>query len=186
MIIKDSRYLGDGLSISTILGRQLSEMKRRYSEWTQYVVAATGTERAIVATIKFTSNSLKPINVEITMGHNIGLSASYYKTIEREVSDDYLKAVDVLTINSDKIILQKQVAKLSEKSKNNEYIIRGKLVEKDYQIKNLSEKFNSMQSMLEKVITATTQVQNPRQFSSIAQTLFTSGVLKVEEKIKEG
>jgi hypothetical protein len=47
MIIKDSRYLGDGLSISTILGRQLSEMKRRYSKWTQYVVAATGTERAI-------------------------------------------------------------------------------------------------------------------------------------------
>jgi hypothetical protein len=120
------------------------------------------------------------------MGHNIGLSASYYKPIEREVSDDYLKAVDVLTINSDKIILQKQVAKLSEKSKNNEYIIRRKLAEKDYQIKNLSEKFNSMQSMLEKVITATTQVQNPRQFSSIAQTLFTSGVLKVEEKIKEG
>jgi hypothetical protein len=106
--------------------------------------------------------------------------------IIREVSDDYLKAADVLTINSDKIILQKQVAKLSEKSKNNEYIIRGKLVEKDYQIKNLSEKFNSMQSMSEKAITATTQVQNPRQFSSIAQTLFTSGVLNVEEKIKEG
>ena len=75
---------------------------------------------------------------------------------------------------------------LSEKGKNNEYIIRGKLVEKDYQIKNLSEKFNSMQSMSEKVITATTQVQNPRQFSSIPQTLFTSGVLNVEEKIKEG
>jgi|GEM_PF-6589338 hypothetical protein len=43
-----------------------------------------------------------------------------------------------------------------------------------------------MQSMSEKAITATTQVQNPRQFSSIAQTLFTSGVLNVEEKIKEG
>jgi len=43
-----------------------------------------------------------------------------------------------------------------------------------------------MQSMSEKVITATTQVQNPRQFSSIPQTMFTSGVLNVEEKIKEG
>jgi hypothetical protein len=36
--------------------------------------------------------------------------------------------------------------------------------------------------MLEKVITATTQVQNPQQFSAMAQSLFTSGVLKMEEK----
>jgi hypothetical protein len=123
---------------------------------------------------------MRPINVEITMGHNIGISASYYKPTEREVSDDYVKAIDLLTINSDKIVLQKQVEELNEKSKNNEYIIRGKLEEKDEQIKNLSERFNSMQSMLEKVITATTQVQNPQQFSAIAQSLFTSGVLKIE------
>jgi vacuolar-type H+-ATPase subunit I/STV1 len=123
---------------------------------------------------------MRPINVEITMGHNIGISASYYKPTEREVSDDYVKAIDLLTINSDKIVLQKQVEELNEKSKNNDYIIRGKLEEKDEQIKNLSERFNSMQSMLEKVITATTQVQNPQQFSAIAQSLFTSGVLKIE------
>ena len=28
---------------------------------------------------------MKPINVEITMGHDIGVSASYYKPTEREV-----------------------------------------------------------------------------------------------------
>src|SRR5207248_2844196 len=74
---------------------------------------------------------------------------------------------------------------LQNGAKRHEYIIRGKLEEKDEQIKNLSEKFNSMQSMLEKVITATTQVQNPQQFSAMAQSLFTSGVLKMEEKIKK-
>jgi hypothetical protein len=126
---------------------------------------------------------MKPINVEVTMGHDIGVSASYYKPTEREVLQDYLKAVDLLTINSDKIILQKQVAELNEKSKNNEYIIRGKLEEKDEQFKNLSEKFNSMQLMLEKIITATTtQVQNPQQFGAIAQSMFSSGMLKVEEE----
>jgi integrase len=59
---------------------------------------------------------MKPINVEITMGHDIGLSASYYKPTEREVLEDYLKAVDLLTINSDKLVLQKQVLELKEKS----------------------------------------------------------------------
>jgi integrase len=51
---------------------------------------------------------MKPINVEITMGHNIGVSASYYKPTENEVLQDYLKAAHILTINSDKIVLQKQ------------------------------------------------------------------------------
>ena len=42
---------------------------------------------------------MRPINVEITMGHNIGISASYYRPTEREVLEDYLKAVDLLTID---------------------------------------------------------------------------------------
>ena len=37
---------------------------------------------------------MKPINVEITMGHNIGISASYYKPSERELLEDYLRAVE--------------------------------------------------------------------------------------------
>jgi hypothetical protein len=49
---------------------------------------------------------MKPINIELTMGHDIGVSASYYKPTEREVLEDYLNAVDLLTINSDKVILQ--------------------------------------------------------------------------------
>src|SRR5919198_6096575 len=49
---------------------------------------------------------MKPINVEITMGHNIGVSKSYYKPTEHEVLEDYLKAKDSLTINTDKVILQ--------------------------------------------------------------------------------
>ena len=52
---------------------------------------------------------MKPINVEKTMGHDIGVSQSYYKPTEREVMEDYLKAVPLLTIESDKMILQKQV-----------------------------------------------------------------------------
>jgi len=88
---------------------------------------------------------MKPINVELTMGHDIGVSASYYKPTENEVMEDYLKAVDSLTINTDKVVLQKQVAELKEKSKDNEYIIKAKLQEKDEQIKTMKEQMRSMQ-----------------------------------------
>jgi len=36
---------------------------------------------------------MKPLNVEISMGHNTEVSASYYKPTELEVMEDYLKAV---------------------------------------------------------------------------------------------
>jgi hypothetical protein len=74
---------------------------------------------------------MRSIIVEITMGHNIGVSKSYYKPTEREVMEDYLKAIGLLTINDDKLTLQKQVAELTEKSKEENYIIKGKLFERE-------------------------------------------------------
>ena len=58
---------------------------------------------------------MKPANVEITMGHDLGTSESYWKPTEREVMEDYVKAVPLLTINGDNFVLQKQVEELSEK-----------------------------------------------------------------------
>jgi hypothetical protein len=95
---------------------------------------------------------MKPINIELTMGHDIGVSASYYKPTEREVLEDYLKAVDLLTINSDKVILQKQVLELKEKSKDSEYIIKAKLQEKDDQLRNIQDQFTAMQSQVQTLI----------------------------------
>lgn len=80
---------------------------------------------------------MKPINVEITMGHNIGLSASYYKPTEKEVLQDYLKAVEMLTINQNAELLSRKFKDLSDKNKNNEYIIQGKLKEKEDRIEKL-------------------------------------------------
>lgn len=82
---------------------------------------------------------MKPINVELTMGHDIGVSASYYKPTEHEILKDYLKAVDILTICNDGAVLQKEVAELRQKSKDNEYIIRGKLQEKDEEMKSMKQ-----------------------------------------------
>lgn len=55
---------------------------------------------------------MKPVNVEMLMGHSTGLSDSYYKPTERELLDDYLKAVDALNIDPTNRI--GEVAKSSE------------------------------------------------------------------------
>jgi hypothetical protein len=88
---------------------------------------------------------MKPIHVEITMNHDIGVSASYYKPTEREILEDYLKAVDLLTINADAIVLQKKVTELQEKAKDTDYLIKAKLLEKDEKLKKLEEMMLSMQ-----------------------------------------
>ena len=71
--------------------------------------------------------AMKPINVEITMGHNIGLSGFYYRPSEKEVLKDYLKASDLLTIDAANIKFEKQISDLRQKNSDSEYIIRGKL-----------------------------------------------------------
>ena len=100
---------------------------------------------------------MRPINVEITMGHNIGLSASYYRPTEKEVMEDYLRAVDLLTIHGNEQKLMKQVAELQGKSKDNEYIISGKLEEKERQINELR-----------------------KQHEELIQSLVDSGILKAQ------
>ena len=82
---------------------------------------------------------MRPANVELIMGHDIGVSTSYYKPTEKEVLEDYLKATPLLTINADNLILQKKVEELTEKSKDNEYIIGGRLAEKDKQIRGIGK-----------------------------------------------
>lgn len=42
---------------------------------------------------------MKPINVEILMGHSVGLSDSYYRPTETQLLEDYLKAASLLTLS---------------------------------------------------------------------------------------
>jgi integrase len=106
---------------------------------------------------------MKPINVELTMGHDIGISGSYYKPTEREILEDYLKAVDMLTINYDKLTLHKQVSELTEKSKEENYIIKGKLSEKEKEIdvlrKQQGERDDALATLSDQVMKLMTEVQ---------------------------
>jgi hypothetical protein len=86
-----------------------------------------------------TEQIMKPANVELTMGHNIGVSQSYYKPTEREILDDYLKAIPLLSLEANKLILQKQVEELIEKTNSNDYLLKAKLHEKDDALMTLSD-----------------------------------------------
>ena len=98
--------------------------------------------------------AMKPINIEKLMNHSIGVSNSYYRATENEILDDYLKAVDQLIINSDRLALEKQVIELKEKSKDSEYIIRAKLQDKDKQIQTMNEKYDLHQSQIQTIMSA--------------------------------
>lgn len=44
---------------------------------------------------------MMPINIEILMGHSVGISDSYYRATEKELLDDYLKAIKFLRIGKE-------------------------------------------------------------------------------------
>lgn len=50
--------------------------------------------------------------------------------------------------------------------------------QKEDKITVMEERFNNMQSMLEKLITGLSRTENQQQFNLMAETLVTSGVLK--------
>jgi hypothetical protein len=99
---------------------------------------------------------MKPINIEKLMNHSTGISDSYYRATENELLEDYLKAVEMLKINDDKLTLQKQVAELTEKSKEENYIIKGKLSEKEKEIdvlrKHQQERDDALTSLSDQVM----------------------------------
>jgi integrase len=59
-------------------------------------------------------------NVEVLMGHSLGISSSYYKPSEQELLTDYLKAVPALTISEDITNIKKQQEILEQKDKKQE------------------------------------------------------------------
>ena len=89
-------------------------------------------------------SGMKPINVEILMGHSVGISDSYYKPTETELLEDYLKSVDALTVSQENH-LRHQVEKLKVENteidimKNNYLDMKLSLEGKDEQVARLTD-----------------------------------------------
>jgi hypothetical protein len=83
---------------------------------------------------------VKPSIIEVSMGHSLGgVSDSYFRPREEEFLEEYLKAVDALTIN-DENRLKMQVEVLAASTKESEEIINTKLAEKDRELQLLRQR----------------------------------------------
>ena len=100
---------------------------------------------------------------------------------KKKFSKIIFKAVNILTISNDSVILQKEVAELQQKSKDNEYIIRGKLQERDEEMKIMKEQVNVMQSQMQTLISTLAVIKDQNQINHTAQILYKSGILNTND-----
>lgn len=84
------------------------------------------------------NGGMKPINVEILLSHSVGISSSYYRPLETELLEDYLKIVDILSFNKQEKINQ-EFQSYQQQSQEDIYLIKGKLQEKDDVLVSLSD-----------------------------------------------
>ena len=99
-----------------------------------------------------TERVMKSLNVEILMGHDIGISKPYYKPSEQELLQDYVKAIDLLTLHSDKSKFEKQIKELKDKGQDNDHLLKAKLEEKDNQIEALTKKQEQFEQLIQSLI----------------------------------
>jgi hypothetical protein len=127
-----------------------------------------------------TRQSMKHNNIKIMMGHSssMGLSKNYYKPTEKEVLDDYLRTVDVLTFSVNSETLNKKIKDLEEQNKNTDYIIKGNLQEKDEKVQSLTNEFLSVKDMLNRLIKILFETKDQKHVNSVTRSLFSTGIIK--------
>jgi site-specific recombinase XerC len=94
---------------------------------------------------------MKPINIEKLLSHSIGISNSYYRPTENELLEDYLKVSDLLQIDKQSQ-LEKELNQYQAKNQEESYIIKGKLQDRDEQIKILIKKQEQFENMIHALI----------------------------------
>jgi hypothetical protein len=101
-----------------------------------------------------------PDFVEILMGHKLqGVRSHYFKPDTETLLEGtaeckgYVTAINDLTINEENRLC-KQVQELQEKNQDKDYIIQGKLIEKDDQIKALQESIKFLSDTVNRALLA--------------------------------
>ena len=113
---------------------------------------------------------MRPANVEILMGHDIGVSESYWRPTEHELLEDYLKAVPMLSILGNSMVLERQIEELTEKSNEQNYVIRAKLSEKDGEIAGLKQRYDADIALLKETVLEMEQLlKNPEKLAELSK-----------------
>lgn len=144
------RIIEHGTETTKITGRARKEVSR-FNGFRKF--ANTNMVRAKV----------NPVVKEMLLGHTTGLDDNYYRPSQEEVLEEYLKAIDLLTINEENR-LKIKVEELTSKTKDNEYVINHKLREKDEQLQTMEKQMQAMQNTQEELKLL---LKNPRRLVEI-------------------
>jgi integrase len=109
--------------------------KQRGSE-RKAVKRTHGLRKYVLTTL--VNTQVDPVVRRMLLGHDIGLDQNYFKPTEQKILQEYLKAVDALTINNENR-LKRQVVELTEKQSDIE-LIKLEQRQKDNKIKDLEDK----------------------------------------------
>jgi integrase len=126
---------------------------------------------------------MKPINVEILLSHSVGISSSYYRPTETDLLQDYLKVSDLLEFDKHEKI-QKALQTYEQKTKEESYAIKGKLQEKDDEIKNLASQFSALRKVVENMISNLGDIHDQDTKNVIVQSMFSSGLIKADKDVR--
>jgi integrase len=119
-----------------VLQWKLRDIARRSNVRTKQVPIAHGFRKFF--TTQLVNAKVNPEIREMLLGHKIGLASCYYRPTEEEMYQEYQKSVNNLTINEEyRLKIENDV--LRQKDKNDQYIMREKLEEKDNEINSLKE-----------------------------------------------
>jgi len=134
-----------------VLQWKLRDIARRSNVRSKQLPIAHGFRKFF--TTELVNSKVNPEIREMLLGHKIGLASCYYRPTEDEMYQEYQKSVNNLTINEESQ-LRLDVRRLSEKDQNNEYIIKGKLEEKDKQIEALMRRQEKTDLLIQSLIDA--------------------------------
>jgi predicted transcriptional regulator YheO len=88
-----------------------------------------------------------------------------------------LKAIDLLAINGDQTVLQKQVKALKERNEDSEYFVKAKLQEKDDQLRTMQDQFTQLQSQVQVLISSIGNIDQASK-NNLAKKMYESGIYR--------
>lgn len=83
---------------------------------------------------------MMPINVEVLLSHSVGISDSYYRPTESELLDDYLRVLNLLSINDAEEKMQSKISEIEERAKEDNHAILEKLYEREQEVNLLRQR----------------------------------------------
>jgi hypothetical protein len=138
----------------------------------------TGKKRNVIARAhgfrKFATTNLirakiNPEAREMLLGHSISLTGAYYRPGDDEILSEYVKAVDLLTINDENRLRHELVLEQSKR-----------VARTDMQLQQ-----NALKEMMIKLVNTLSEAQDQNTVNALSRSLAASGILKPKQEDKD-